>query len=542
MKRPSHATTAAQRFDAWRLNDHHHRLPPGYPRPHPTSAWPAENVALLERFQAWLLSGGTSPFTVHHLYVPMAGLALGLTLKPHPALDLDADLQQALAYVEAKRPSPAWSKLSRNALAKFRTFLRQERGAAEVTLRPLNHERYCRGLPDWLVRELGRYQRQQQPHWRPARTNEQITRFWSGHSRLWQWLCQHHPISGLQDIKRQHLLDYSDHRLATGHAPSSINQDLRYFHAFLSFLQEQGYQVPQALLRVPVLKQPDRLPKFLTDEQVRKLRDDLEQRVAHSAYPPQRRDALLDRAAFHLLWQAGLRLGEVEELRLQDLDLPARRLIVRHGKGLQDRTVYLTDTAVAALQAYLAVRGLAATDHVFLYRNRPVHKDLIRCRLKAAGQRTGVPVHPHRLRHTMATQLLNAGCRVTSIQKLLGHRRLNSTMIYARVHDRTVAADYYAAMALVEERLEVTPAAETSPPVPEDARTELLDLVNDLSVRELTLELRLDLVERMRRLLGRGEPALETAPGSVGPCGSENGRWPRDPPQPSPVSLGATVV
>jgi integrase len=53
-----------------------------------------------------------------------------------------------------------------------------------------------------------------------------------------------------------------------------------------------------------------------------------------------------------------------------------------------------------------------------------------------------------------ATQLLNAGCRVTSIQKFLGHKRLNSTMIYARVHDRTVADDYYAAMDRIEQRLE----------------------------------------------------------------------------------------
>ena len=51
-------------------------------------------------------------------------------------------------------------------------------------------------------------------------------------------------------------------------------------------------------------------------------------------------------------------------------------------------------------------------------------------------------------------QLLNAGCRVTSIQKLLGHQRLNSTMIYARVHDRTVAEGYYAAMEVVEKRPE----------------------------------------------------------------------------------------
>ena len=64
-----------------------------------------------------------------------------------------------------------------------------------------------------------------------------------------------------------------------------------------------------------------------------------------------------------------------------------------------------------------------------------VSKDLVRLRIKAAGKLVGVYVTPHMLRHTFATQLLNSGCKVTSIQMLLGHKRLNTTMIYARVHD-----------------------------------------------------------------------------------------------------------
>jgi len=62
--------------------------------------------------------------------------------------------------------------------------------------------------------------------------------------------------------------------------------------------------------------------------------------------------------------------------------------------------------------------------------------------------------------NTCATQLLNAGCRVTSIQRLLGHKELNTTMIYARAHDQTVADDYFAAMERVEQRLEIAPKPE----------------------------------------------------------------------------------
>jgi integrase/recombinase XerD len=102
--------------------------------------------------------------------------------------------------------------------------------------------------------------------------------------------------------------------------------------------------------------------------------------------------------------------------------LTQKRLSVRDGKGRKDRTVYLVPTAINALEEYLAVRGEGSAEHVFLYRNAPMSKDFVRSRLKRIGDRIGVKVYPHRLRHTCATQLLNAGCRITSIQRFLGHK------------------------------------------------------------------------------------------------------------------------
>jgi site-specific recombinase XerD len=512
--------SVAERYDDALRYARHDRLPPGYPRPQPTSAWPIENVALLEGYRAWLLSSGTSPYVVDHLYIPVAGHALGLNLVPHSQLDLDADLARAQDYIKAKQLSAEWTDICRNGLEKFRCFLRQsreaglqQRGQSDVVLRPLHRAHYCAGLPDWLVAQLERYQHLKQRDWRPARSNQQLLRFWGGYTRVWRWLFERYPIAGLADIKRQYLLDFVDHRLAAGYAASTVNHDLRCFHAFLLYLQDQDHAVPQALLRMPSLKEPDRLPRFLTDEQVRRLRDDFEQRVAQACSPGQRRDALLDRAAFYLLWQAGLRLGEVEELRLEDLDLAGRRLTVRQGKGVKDRTVYLTDTVVQAIQDYLAVRGMGPTDHVFLYRNQPVHKDLVYRRIQAAGQRVGVKVSPHRLRHTCATQLLNAGCRVTSIQKLLGHQRLNSTMIYARVHDRTVAKDYYAAMADIEKQLDLQPGS-----IPPVTPGYLLALVDALQVGTLN-ETQQEMVQALRSaILSLAEQAeRESAAGTAKP-------------------------
>ena len=508
---PSTARSVAETYDRSLLKGHDARLPADCPVPKPTHYWPPENVALLERYREWLLSSATSPSVVDTLYLSTAGHALGLNLKPHPQLNLDSDLDTAMDYIRAKKLSAEWTSMCRNALAKFRLFLHQQRGQVEVSVRLPDYSRYCQGLPEWLVRQLERYAHLRQRNWRPARLREQMLCFWDDHTRLWRWLFAHYPIGEIGDVKRQYLTDYIAERLGAGYAVSGVNEHLRCFHATLVFLQEQDFAVPQALLRLPSLKQPDRLPRFLTDEEVRRLRDDFEERVREARFPAQRRDALLDRAAFYLLWQGGLRLGEVEDLQLEDLDLAARRLTVRQGKGSKDHTVYLTERTVEALRDYLGVRGQGAEGHVFLYRNQAVRKDLIHSRIKLAGERVGVKVYPHRLRHTYATQLLNAGYRVTSIQKLLGHRRLNSTMVYARVHDQTVAQDYFTAMEQVEKRLDVGSGRGSHTELPSQGqRTLLLGLVAELAEPMLSADKRLYLVEQMRQLL-ENEPLAHEA-------------------------------
>ncbi len=98
-------TSVADRYDHALRYARHRRLPPDAARPQPTAAWPSENVAWLEHYRDWLSSSGTSAHTINHLYIPMAGHVLGLNLKPHPQLDLETDLDRALAYIKAKRLS-----------------------------------------------------------------------------------------------------------------------------------------------------------------------------------------------------------------------------------------------------------------------------------------------------------------------------------------------------------------------------------------------------------------------------------------------------
>jgi integrase len=507
-------TSPAQRYDYALRHGRGKPLPAEAKKPLPSSHWHTDNLELLARYERWLWGGGISEMVIALYHIPMAGHVFGLNLKHHSELDLEHDLDGALAYVQAKGMSQSWVKNCRNSLVKFRRFLRLERGLGEESkVTPFDSARVTAGLPLWLVNELDRYQRLMQRNWRDARVEQNIRRFWSGYLRIWRFLVEQRGVQKLEDLKRQHVLDYVDHRLGEGYSVTGVNADLRYLHTLLLFLQEEGHAVPHSLLRIPGLKQPEPLPKYLTDEQVKRLRDEIERNVRKEVFHSRRRVALLLRAAFYLLWQGGMRLGEVEELRLEDLDistslnagLAQKRLSVRDGKGKRDRTVYLTETAICALQEYLAVRGEGSGDHVFLYRNAPLKKDLIRAQLKYAGERVGVKVYPHRLRHTCATQLLNAGCRVTSIQRFLGHKELGTTMIYARAHDQTVAEDYFAAMQRVEQRLEITSPQserETKDEIVKVLPTaQLLAWVEQLALPQLCQTERLEIAESLKQVL-----------------------------------------
>jgi integrase/recombinase XerD len=499
---PKAAVTTCEIYDQALKYCRDFRVPPGVAQPGYTSTWLPENIAVLEHYVTWLSGGGTSAYVIRMIHIPMAGHILSLNHKPSDQLNLDSDLQKGLDYIIAKGHGYYWTKNCRNAMLKFRRFLLHERGLTESHITPYDPAPHTEGLPAWLVEQIIRYQHVKQRNWREARIEEGIRRFWSSHLRVWRFLVERYGVQELSEVKRIYFSAFIDGRLEAGASVKSVNGDLRTFHGFLDFLQGQGLPVPHTLLRLRCLKEPEPLPRFLTDEQVRLLRDDFEQRVEEADNAAHLRDALLDRACFYLLWQAGLRRGEVEDLRQEDLDLEGRKLTVRRGKGLLDRTVFLTDTVVSVLKAYLEMRGPGPTDHVFLYRNQPVSKLLFHYRIKAAGTRVGVPVYAHRLRHTCATQLLNAGCRITSIQKFLGHKRIESTLIYARAHDQTVADDYYRAMGSVEKRLELMDQPEEQEqPVTEDERGRILALAERLAEPELSEETRLVIAAQIRLVL-----------------------------------------
>ena len=446
-------TSAAERYDRSLSRSRHKKpLPAGTPVPRPTSEWPPENVILLEKYRNWLTEGGYATVVINQHRLPMAGHVLGFALKPHQQINFKEDFEAPMRYIEAKGVSDSWRVNCRRSLDYFRDFLREERGI--VTFNPPqefgNAAIYQEGLPSKLLQQLTRFLHLRQAGWRASRIPLRTYQYWYKYAFLWRWLFQNGYIEAISDLTRDHLHHFVDEMLVKGYKVSTINNYLQTFQSTLRYLEEIGETIPHGLLSFRSLKKPTSLPRSLNRGEVQTLLNDFAQRVEEAKTVFARRMSQLDHAAFVLLWQTGLRVGELEDLRLGDLDRPSRNVVVRAAKGLEDRVVYLTDRVVDALESYLAVRGPAQTDHLFIFRHKRLSKDLIRHRLKMAGERTGIKVTPHMLRHTFATELVNAGCPMPTIQKLLGHERLQTTLVYARVHDATVASDYLQAMGQIE--------------------------------------------------------------------------------------------
>ena len=485
------ATSAAERYDRALHKGLKLKPPPSHVTiPQPTCVWPPENGAMLERYRAWLVGIGSAEAVINYHRIPMAGYVLGLNLKPHTQLNLRADLDKAMCFIQAKQPSEQYQRNCQHSLDWFRRFLKVERGMVVLDKPSFgDEERYKVGLPDWLIKQLTKYLHIRQANWRPSRLAQATYQFWYKSTRLWRWLLAHTEIEEPKDVTRDHLFTYIDEQLVAGYKVSSINHDLHTFQGTLRFLQQQGMTVPHALLTLSGLKKPHSLPRFLTDSQIVALRDDLRQQVEQAKTAAAKRNAVLDLAAFYLLWQSGIRVSELEDLSLPDVDLAAGIAHIRAAKGLKDRTVYLTERVVEAIEQYLEVRGSALSDHLFIYRHKPLSKDYVRSRLKTASKRLGFKVTPHMLRHTFGTQLVNAGANITTIQALLGHSRLNTTMTYARVHDKTVMTDFLRAMEQIEG---AQMAMQEQVPLPEAVFT-LLDKLQQESMSDAQQQLMAEL-------------------------------------------------
>jgi site-specific recombinase XerD len=237
---------------------------------------------------------------------------------------------------------------------------------------------------------------------------------------------------------------YIDHLLRKRINPASINLYLVIIRVFYDYLKyEERVDLTNPVKRNRRLRVPKPLPRSLRDQEVEKLFGVIKGKR--------------DVAMFKLMLRCGLRVEEVSNLTLGDIDLKKRRIIVQQGKGGKGRVVYISDDAHDALVAYLKIRSHYRIKKVFLvekgtYKGQPISVRGIQKRIEYYAKKTGLKVSCHRLRHTMATQLLNAEAEVETIQDLLGHNWITTTQRYCRVSNLKVQRDYFKAMRNVLQR------------------------------------------------------------------------------------------
>jgi site-specific recombinase XerD len=256
----------------------------------------------------------------------------------------------------------------------------------------------------------------------------------------------------IEKVDRRKILAFIDSLLDRRLQSKTINCYLDSIRSFYRYLrEEEDIEIENPVKSGYLLRLPKPLPRFLQDEEVGKLF-----KVIMGAR---------DRAIFYLMLRCGLRVEETAGLVLDDLDLRRGTIIVRSGKGAKGRMVYMSTDAHSAVMDYLRVRQALRTKALFLVdkgtlKGKPISVRGIQKRLELYARKSGLRVCCHELRHTMATQLLNAGADLSVIQDLLGHSRVATTQRYCRVSNLKVQNDYYKAMDLVVKR---TSLAQTNP-------------------------------------------------------------------------------
>jgi site-specific recombinase XerD len=237
---------------------------------------------------------------------------------------------------------------------------------------------------------------------------------------------------------------YIDHLHQKRMQPASINLYVAIIRVFYDYLKyEEKVNLLNPVTAKCRLRVPKPLPRALREDQVEQFFEVIKTRR--------------DWAMFRLMLRCGLRVEEVANLSLGDIDIKQRRIMVVDGKGGKDRVVYISDDAVDGLIAYLKLRSHRRVKKVFLvekgdYKGQPISVRGIQKRMEYYARKTGLKISCHHLRHTMATQLLNADAQVESIQDLLGHNWITTTERYCKVSNVKVKRDYFNAMGKILKR------------------------------------------------------------------------------------------
>jgi len=239
-------------------------------------------------------------------------------------------------------------------------------------------------------------------------------------------------VDTLDQVDRQIIRDYLGWLSEQGVARNSINRRLSAIRSFFKYLVREEIFSSSPAEMIISSRRDQYLPSVLSVEEVVRLLE---------APDLSKAEGLRDRALIELLYASGLRISELVRLDLEHINLSTNEIRVHRGKGIKDRMVLIGEPAAEALQDYLAhgrpeLRDRGSDNALFLGQTgerlieRMVQK-IVGKHARAAG--IGRRVHPHVLRHTFATHMLDGGADLRVVQELLGHAHLSSTQVYTHV-------------------------------------------------------------------------------------------------------------
>lgn len=226
---------------------------------------------------------------------------------------------------------------------------------------------------------------------------------------------------------RKYLVDYQK---INDCSKVTVDNVRRNISSFFSWLEEEDYILKSPMRRIHKIKTKQPVKEIISDEAIELLRD-------HCQYPR-------DLAMIDLLYSTGIRVGELVNLNISDIDFEARECIV-FGKGDKERKVYFDAKAKLHLLNYLHKRD-DDNPALFVTLDAP-HERLkisgVEIRIRTLGRKLNMgKIHPHKFRRTMATRAIDKGMPIEQVQKLLGHSQIDTTMQYAIVNQTNVKTSH----------------------------------------------------------------------------------------------------
>jgi len=247
--------------------------------------------------------------------------------------------------------------------------------------------------------------------------------------------CSQKEYQQWQDIQIIDIRNHIASRHRKGISSKSLQRELSAIRSFFNYLLKKHSVNNNPALHVRAPKQQRKLPKVLDVDQLSGMLDT----------KPDSTLEIRDLAMFELFYSSGLRLSELSALNIDDIDLSQQSLKVLQGKGGKQRNLPIGSKAVLALQKWLAYRPDSSELALFTSaKGNRLGQRSIQLRLDKWCKKIGLPehVHPHMLRHSFASHLLESSQDIRAVQELLGHSNLSTTQIYTHLDFQHLAEVY----------------------------------------------------------------------------------------------------